>query len=202
MKKVEDLPTSNERVQKGSPGDEVPAPPTLGGHFQRGLEEQVQSLPDGPARPDAPLRAKTVTDADGPDDVMGRGNAAGEGVGEADERRALLSRRVRRTTPAWTSGELIFAHDLETLDDPALSWREWGLLAYLSLFGGYSIPVATLVERSKGEREEVLAALEHLLKRGDIELDPQELSEVEMREAQRRLDEEVAAYRARVGTKQ
>ena len=194
MKEAKDSSAPHERAREDFLTDATPAPPDLypklETYFRKLLEEHAQSLSNVTAQPDAPVEAETLTDTEA---------TAAETTGGANSEYALLSRRVRRMTPTWSPDKRLLAHHHDTLTDPALSWHEWGLLAYLSLFGGYSIPVVTLIERSKGEQEEVLIALEHLLLRGDIELDPQELSEAEMQEAQKRLDEEVAAHRAQVG---
>ena len=201
MKEAKDLSAPNERAWEDFPADATPAPPDLypklETYFRQLLEEHAKGVPDATAQPAASIRAEMLTDVDGPDDAL-QGSSAAEATGDADSRYALLSRQVRRTTPAPSPGEFPLAHHHDTLTDPTLSWHEWGLLSYLTLFGGHSIPVVTLIERSKGEQEEVLTALENLLLRGNIEIDPQELSEAEMQEAQKRLDEEVAAHRAQV----
>ncbi len=191
MKEAKNPSAPYERAREAFPADATPAPPDLypklEAYFRRLLEEHAKGVPDVPAQPNAPVEAKTLTEPEA---------LAAETTEGANSGYALLSRRVRRVTPTWSPDKHLLAHHHDTLTDPALSWHEWGLLAYLSLFGGYSIPVVTLIERSKGEQGEVLVALEHLLERGDIELDPHELSEAEMQAAQRRLDDEVAAHRA------
>ena len=202
MKEAKNPSAPHERAREDFLTDAAPAPPELypklETYFRQLLEEHAKGVPDATAQPAASIRAETLTDVDGPDGALQQGSSAAEATGDADARYALLSRRVRRVIPAWSPGKLLLAHNHDTLTDPALSWHEWGLLGYLTFFGGHSIPIVTLVERSKGEQEEVLTALENLLRRGDVELDPQELSEAEMQEAQRRLDEEVAAHRAQV----